>query len=234
MIFGSMFSGIGGLDLGLERAGMECVWQVEMDEYCNKVLEKHWPKVPRHKDVKTFTVDTSANLIYNSLKSEDRGAIDMAVRNAKYDEAVKLYNKGLSVQAVADFYDITRQAMWMILKRRGCEFRDNLRYGKDNHFHRGTQASDKCQNLLETAIQQGIVQRRTDCEKCGSTETFKNGRTAIQAHHPDYNKPLDVMWLCQKCHHEWHKHNKAMPRKEVIEDEAVAKHTVGLICGGFP
>ena len=52
MKFGSLFSGIGGFDLGLERAGMECSWQVEIDDYCLKVLEKHWPDVRRYKDVK--------------------------------------------------------------------------------------------------------------------------------------------------------------------------------------
>lgn len=49
--FGSLFAGIGGWDLGLERAGWECKWQVEIDDYCNKVLEKHWPDVPRYRDV---------------------------------------------------------------------------------------------------------------------------------------------------------------------------------------
>jgi len=53
MTFGSLFSGIGGLDLGLERAGMECKWQIEIDDYCQKVLKKHWPNIPRFKDVKT-------------------------------------------------------------------------------------------------------------------------------------------------------------------------------------
>jgi DNA (cytosine-5)-methyltransferase 1 len=52
MTFGSLFSGIGGIDIGLERAGMVCKWQVEIDSYCQKVLEKHWPNVKRYSDVK--------------------------------------------------------------------------------------------------------------------------------------------------------------------------------------
>lgn len=52
--FGSLFAGIGGFDLGFERAGMECRWQVEIDDYANRVLEKHWPNVKRWRDVRTF------------------------------------------------------------------------------------------------------------------------------------------------------------------------------------
>lgn len=49
---GSLFAGIGGLDLGLERAGFEVRWQVEIDDYCKAVLRKHWPGVKQYGDIR--------------------------------------------------------------------------------------------------------------------------------------------------------------------------------------
>lgn len=49
---GSLFSGVGGIDLGLERAGCKVVWQCETDPYCVRVLSKHWPHVPNLGDVR--------------------------------------------------------------------------------------------------------------------------------------------------------------------------------------
>jgi len=49
---GSLFSGIGGLDLGLERAGMKVIWQSEIDPCACRVLSKHWPEVINHGNIK--------------------------------------------------------------------------------------------------------------------------------------------------------------------------------------
>jgi len=48
--YGSLFSGVGGIDLGLDRAGFTCRWQCEIEPYAVRVLEKHWPEVENAKE----------------------------------------------------------------------------------------------------------------------------------------------------------------------------------------
>jgi len=51
----SLFSGVGGFDLGLENAGMKTIYQCEWDKHANSILERHWPQVPRWGDISTLT-----------------------------------------------------------------------------------------------------------------------------------------------------------------------------------
>ena len=51
--FVSLFAGVGGFDLGFERAGHTCLGQVEIDKHAQSILKKHWPDVPIHDDVTT-------------------------------------------------------------------------------------------------------------------------------------------------------------------------------------
>jgi DNA (cytosine-5)-methyltransferase 1 len=53
LTFVSAFAGIGGFDLALERVGMRCVGQIEIDPACRSVLARHFPEVPRHDDIRT-------------------------------------------------------------------------------------------------------------------------------------------------------------------------------------
>lgn len=73
---GSLFTGIGGLDLGLEMAFAEAgilarvEYQVEIDPFCRAVLAKHWPNVPRFEDVQTESLP-DADLLCGGFPCQD-------------------------------------------------------------------------------------------------------------------------------------------------------------------
>lgn len=72
--FGSLFTGVGGFDLGFERAGLTCSFQVEIDRFCNRVLAKHWPLISRWRDVRDFPPDFgdwSADVICAGFPCQD-------------------------------------------------------------------------------------------------------------------------------------------------------------------
>lgn len=129
----------------------------------------------------------------------------------RYAESRKMYESGLSIQDIAEFYDTSRSAMWLILRRRGVHFRPMRRSGKENHFFRGgSRARRYASQAVERAIKKRIL-RPMPCEICGVDGYMKDGRRIVKAHHDDYNKPLDVRWLCHVHHIEWHSKNRPMP-----------------------
>lgn len=85
MTFGSVYSGVGGADLGFERAGWTVAWQVETDLFRRAVLSQHWPEIPRPRDVREAIVPAPA-LVYAELPTAERFWLDwlltFLVRNA--------------------------------------------------------------------------------------------------------------------------------------------------------
>lgn len=74
MDVGSLFSGIGGIELGFERAGgFEVKWFVEKEPYCQAVLRKHWPRVPIYGDITTidFTKLPKVDLLTGGFPCQD-------------------------------------------------------------------------------------------------------------------------------------------------------------------
>ena len=95
---GSLFSGIGGFDLGLERAGWSVKWQVENDPYCNKILSRHWPEAARYGDITGVDTDSleRVDLICGGFPCQD-----LSVAGTR---------KGLAGERSALFFQVVRIA----------------------------------------------------------------------------------------------------------------------------
>tara|TARA_Y100001938_G_scaffold130564_1_gene186665 strand:+ start:674 stop:1096 length:423 start_codon:yes stop_codon:yes gene_type:complete len=58
----------------------------------------------------------------------------------------------------------------------------------------------KCRQVFWNRYRAGVIKKKP-CEVCGTEER-------VEAHHPNYNEPLNVMWLCASHHKEWHRENE--------------------------
>lgn len=124
MRIGSLFSGIGGLELGLERAGCgHTVWQVERDGFCQKVLEKRWPSALRFDDVCTVGSHNlpPADLICGGFPCQDisyagRGAGLAGARSGLWYEFARIVGEmGPRIVVVENVVALRRRGLSAVL-----------------------------------------------------------------------------------------------------------------------
>ncbi|MBB1417232.1 DNA cytosine methyltransferase [Pseudoalteromonas sp. SG44-1] len=89
----SFFAGIGGFDLGCERAGMKVVFQCEVNTFCQRVLKKHWPNIPLHADIKTLKASSipDANIWCGGFPCQDVSLANQGKRKGLKGERSGLF-----------------------------------------------------------------------------------------------------------------------------------------------
>jgi DNA (cytosine-5)-methyltransferase 1 len=136
--FISLFAGIGGFDLGFERAGMACAAQVEIDQKCRELLAKRWPAVEKHDDVRTFDATRFAgatDVVCGGFPCQDlslagrRAGMAEGTRSALFYEAVRV------VAECRPRWVVVENVPGLLTSRGGEDFRsvlsalDGLGYG---------------------------------------------------------------------------------------------------------
>jgi hypothetical protein len=82
---------------------------------------------------------------------------------------------------------------------------------------------DACRKAVKTEVRAGRLVRPSTCSKCGGGGFGK--RRVIQAHHPDYSRPLHVEWLCHSCHSERaERRRRTLGRSNAREQAFLARH----------
>ena len=94
-------------------------------------------------------------------------------------------------------------------KRREANLASSRRYRKRHQAKRTARNREwekrnpekhRAQRAVRRALDSGRFIRPAICLGCMTLAVGSDGASQIQAHHEDYSKPLDVVWLCPRCH----------------------------------
>lgn len=151
---------------------------------------------------------------------KDSGITLRKKRNDMYDQAVRLYESDpkWTIKTLAEAFGVKPGSMYDGLTARGCKMRPPSQgggrskpRGEKSRFWNGGGIYGRPHYLAHSkvgrAIKRGEIAPQP-CEVCGYNDAMKNGKRNTVAHHDDYNKPLEIRWLCTKCHRAWHRKNK--------------------------
>ncbi len=123
-----------------------------------------------------------------------------------------LYESGLSCQQVANSLGICKITVIRRFKEIGYKTREpNYKHGlmrrslpeaeRSRNRRKLNPEKVRARELLSYHVKKGNIKKPNYCSSCGIQKEIK----CIEAHHKDYSKPLEVIWLCRACHKEIHK-----------------------------
>ncbi len=147
----------------------------------------------------------TAGALIHGLRRRD---VPIRSRASRYrwdvEEAISMYNSEIPTKEILKKYGIHNSTMMKAFKKMDVNIRS-----RDNWISKN-RSNQKCRRLkygkahivVQGAIITGALVRPSKCSECGV------GTDKAIGHHDNYNKPLDVRWLCDKCHLEWHRNNK--------------------------
>jgi hypothetical protein len=209
----ALFAGAGGGILGGKLLGWRTVCAVEWEPYPRAVLKARMldgilPFFPIFEDVRFICFDSIAKIMYDTRYYEVRQTSEGLPESSGNVCGGTFNFRGCQILRKNPPSDVgmDESQKYSDEAEHPSRKRKSLSSGRENLKRLRAESA-------RNSDPKGIVERKTYCEQCGNRGRFKDGRNAIQAHHPDYNDPLRVMWLCQKCHHEWHKNFKAIERR---------------------
>ena len=183
LTFGSLFAGIGGFDLGLERAGMRCEWQVEIDPYARAVLAKHWPDVRRHEDVRTFPPpegEWGVDVICGGFPCQDisvagKGAGLAGARSGLWSEFARIIGE------LRPRYVVVENVAALLARGMGTVLGDLSALGYDAEWHVipacAVGAPHRRDRVWIVAVRNADSERKA----CDSVSDSKHGREVSQA-----------------------------------------------------
>lgn len=181
---GSTFSGVGGIDLGLQRAGMRVLFQAESDPWCRRILAQHWPDIPCFDDVRTV----SAQSLSARLEQPERVGVDLACGGFPcQDLSVAGRRAGLNGERSGLFFEFARIADelvradgWIVIEnvtgllssQGGRDFAVVVRTLGDIGFH------DLAWRVLDSRYF-GVPQRRRRIYVVGRRAVGRGARTVL-------------------------------------------------------
>ena len=134
--------------------------------------------------------------------------------------AMKTCSKCGIVKPITEFYKNHRTTSGHVNKCKDCTKSDVRKYRRDNpsvqerdrmrgsrqpagylrEYREKYPKKYAAHNAVNNAVRDGRLHKGSSCEICGSS-------FSISGHHDDYNRPLEVRWLCSLCHCRWHAEN---------------------------